>query len=57
MDNWKQIQTLLSNLEDMTSHLSDEDKKLIAIWKLQIYDNLIHSLNTAKTQTTHVHRH
>ena len=57
MGNWKQIQTLLSNLEDMTSHLSDEDKKLIAIWKLQIYDTLIHSLNTAKTQTTHVHRH
>jgi hypothetical protein len=57
MDHWTQIRTLLGNLEDMTGRLSDDDKKLITIWKLQIYDNLIHSLNVAKTQTRHVHKH
>jgi hypothetical protein len=57
MDHWTQILTLLGNLEDMTGRLSDDDKKLITIWKLQIYDNLIHSLNVAKTQTRHVHKH
>jgi hypothetical protein len=58
MDDWKQIQTLLSKLENMSNHLtSDEDKKLITTWKLQIYDNLTHHLNDAKTQTAHVHKH
>ena len=57
MDNWTQIRTLLDNLGDMTSRLSDDDKRLITIWKLQIYDNLIHNLNVAKTQTKHVHKH
>jgi hypothetical protein len=57
MDHWTQIRTLLGNLEDMIGRLSVDDKKLITIWKLQIYDNLIHSLNVAKTQTKHVHKH
>jgi hypothetical protein len=57
-DDWGQIQALLNNLEDMTNRLSsDEDKKLIAIWKLQIYDSLIHDLNVVKTHTKHVHSH
>ncbi|HKG30087.1 MAG TPA: hypothetical protein VKA91_02350 [Nitrososphaeraceae archaeon] len=58
MDNWRQIQTLLNSLGDMTNRLSsDEDKKLIAIWKLQIYDSLIHDLSHAKAHTKHVHEH
>jgi hypothetical protein len=57
MEEWKQIQTLLNNLGNMTNHLSDEDKKLITIWKLQIYDNMLHALNIAKTQTKHLHKH
>jgi len=58
MENWRQIQTLLNSLGDMTNRLSsDEDKKLIAIWKLQIYDSLIHDLSHAKAHTKHVHEH
>ena len=58
MDNWKQIQSLVNNLVEAASRLSsDEDKKLIAIWELQIYDDLIHGLNVSKTSTEHVHRH
>jgi hypothetical protein len=57
-DEWVQIQALLNKLGDMTNRLSsDEDKKLIAIWKLQIYDNLIHDLSHAKAHTKHVHEH
>jgi hypothetical protein len=57
-DDWGQIQGLLNNLGDMTNRLSsDEDKKLIAIWKLQIYDSLIHDLNVVKTHTKHAHSH
>ena len=52
------MQTLLKNLEEMSNRLSsDEDKRLVAIWKLQIYDELIHRLTIAKTHTEHVHRH
>lgn len=48
----------LLHLGDMTNRLSsDEDKKLIAIWKLQIYDSLIHDLNVVKTHTKHAHTH
>jgi hypothetical protein len=58
MDDWEHIQALLNNLGDMTNRLSsDEDKKLIAIWKLQIYDNLIHDLNHAMAHAKHVHEH
>jgi len=57
MDNWRQVQDLLNNLEYMSSHLSNKEKELVAIWSSQIYDNLIHSLNMAKTQTKHVHKH
>jgi hypothetical protein len=57
-DDWEQIQALLNNLEDMTNRLSsDEDKKLIAIWKLQIYDSLIHDLTHVKAHTKHAHEH
>jgi hypothetical protein len=57
-DDWSQIQTLLKNLEEMSNRLSsDEDKRLVAILKLQIYDELIHRLNVAKTHTEHVHIH
>jgi len=57
-DDWNQMQILLKNLEEMSNRLSsDEDKRLVAIWKLQIYDELIHKLNIAKTHTEHVHIH
>lgn len=58
LDDWEQIQTRLSDIEEMANRLSsDEDKKLIAIWKLQIYDSLIHDLSHAKARTKHVHEH
>ncbi len=54
IDDWEQIQTRLSDIEEMANRLSsDEDKKLIAIWKLQIYDSLIHDLS----HTKHVREH
>ena len=54
INNSEQIQTRLSDIEEMANRLSsDEDKKLIAIWKLQIYDSLIHDLS----HTKHVHEH
>ena len=57
-DDWGQIQALLNDLGDMTNRLSsDEDKKLIAIWKLQIYDSLIHDLTNVKAHTKHTHEH
>jgi hypothetical protein len=57
-DDWSQMQALLKNLEEMSNRLSsDEDKRLVAIWKLQIYDELIHRLSIAKTHTEHVHIH
>lgn len=57
-DNWKQVQALLVNIGSMTNRLlSEKDKKLITAWKLQIYDNILHSLNIAKTQTKHIHKH
>jgi hypothetical protein len=56
--DWGQIQTLLSNLGDMSNRLvSEEDKRLISMWKLQIYDSLIHDLNIVKTHTRHEHEH
>jgi len=57
-DDWSQMQTLLKNLEEMSNRLSsDEDKRLVAISKLQIYDELINRLSIAKTHTEHVHIH
>jgi hypothetical protein len=56
--DWGQTQTLLNNLGDMSNRLlSEEDKRLISIWKLQIYDSLIHDLNIVKTHTKHEHEH
>jgi hypothetical protein len=58
LDDWEQIQIRLSDIEEMANRLSsDEDKKLIAIWKLQIYDSLIHDLSHAKAHTKHVDEH
>ena len=57
MEKWGEVQELIKKIDDLMNHLSNDDKKLIDLWKLQIYDKMIEELNEAKTQIKHSHNH
>jgi hypothetical protein len=57
MDKWGDVQELIKKIDHLMNHLSNDDKKLISLWKLQIFDKVIEELNASKTQTRHSHNH
>ena len=55
--NWEGIQELISKLDNLTTHISDDDKKLILQWKLYLLEEMIKILTHAKSSTKHFHSH
>ena len=58
MNNWKNVQDILISIDNLANHLvSNEEKKLMIQWKLQIFESFIHELNESKRLTKHTHAH
>jgi hypothetical protein len=56
-DDWEGIQEIISKLDNLTTHIPEEDKKLILQWKLQLLEEMIKMLIHAKSSTKHFHSH
>ena len=55
--NWEGIQELMNKLDNLTTHISEEDKKLILQWKLNLLEEMIKILSHVKSSTKHFHSH
>ena len=57
LGNWESIQELINKLDNLTTHISKEDKKLILQWKLNLLEEMIKILSHVKNSTKHFHSH
>ncbi len=55
--NWESIQEIISKLDNLTTHISEEDKTLILQWKLNLLEEMIKILSHVKSSTKHFHSH
>ena len=55
--DWEGIQELIGKLDNLTTRISEEDKKLILQWKLDLLEEMIKILSHAKSSTKHFHSH
>jgi hypothetical protein len=55
--NWEGIQELINKIDNLNMRISEQDKKLILTWKVQLLEEMVKILTYAKTSTRHFHSH